>query len=51
MYFLELEGCMSDGREEREERERRLEEERRENREDRLDRDFVDEWEPERVDS
>jgi len=42
---------MSDGREERVEREKRLEQEERENRADRIDHDYLDEWEPERLDS
>jgi len=42
---------MADGREEREELDSRIEQEQRKNREDQFDRDYVDEWEPERVDS
>jgi len=42
---------MSDGREEREDREARIEEEKRKNREDQMESDYVDQWEPERVDS
>jgi hypothetical protein len=42
---------MSDGREEREEREKRRELEEQKDREDRINHDYVDEWEPERVDS
>lgn len=42
---------MSDGREERQERAMRIEQEKRENREDSIDRNYVDEWELERVDS
>jgi hypothetical protein len=42
---------MADGREEREERERRIEQEKQKNRQDWVDRDYVDEGEPERVDS
>lgn len=42
---------MADGREEREELQKRREQEKREDCEDRIDRGYVDEWEPERVDS
>jgi hypothetical protein len=50
-FYTEEGGVMSDGREEREENRRRREQESRENREDRINRGYVDEWEPERVDS
>jgi hypothetical protein len=42
---------MSDGREEREEQEKLREQEVREDLEDQIDVDFVEESEPERVDS
>jgi hypothetical protein len=42
---------MIDGREDREERKKRRGREQRENRKDRIDRDYVDEWEQERVQS
>ena len=42
---------MSDGKEEREDQKTRLEQERRQIREDNIDRDFLDDAEPERVDS
>jgi hypothetical protein len=45
------EGAMSDGREEREEQEKLREQEVREDLEDQIDVDFVEESEPERVDS
>jgi hypothetical protein len=42
---------MSDGREDCEEQKKRREREQRGNRNDRIDRDYVDEWEQERVES
>ena len=42
---------MSDGKEEREDQKTRLEQEKRQIREENIDRDFLDDSEPERVDS